>query len=313
MNRPAGVTASSVLLILGGLLCLVMGAVMTVALQVSPPPEVRQPGLPVKYLVFFVVGFFAAVAVWALATAAGLLRMRPWSRISVLLFAGMLVFFQVFGLLLVLFSFFTMQGLQAPAAGTVLAGFVVFYGTQILTGIWWLVYFNRRAVKDTFLAGTPAEEHPRPLSIAVIAWHLVVIGAISLLMVWPTWPAVFLGMWLEGWAAKAVYLLWGAASLYVGVGLLRLKPLALNQALAYVYAATVNAVLYWSMPDLAARTKEMMDRLGGPGARDPGIETFGPFMWPMYAIIFLLTFATPLWYLHTRKGKYLAAATARRR
>jgi hypothetical protein len=307
MLRPAGVTISAVLLFLGAVLCIAIGGLMVVSFQKDPPPELRDAPIPAIYLVVFLGGFFASLAVWATLTAAGLLGMKPWSRVSALIFAGVLVFFQTGGLLLVLFALVTQPGFDARRDSLLVAGFALFYGVQILTGIWWLIYFNRAAVKAAFAFPAPPSGAPCPLSITVIAWHLVGFGAISLLLAWPSWPSPFLGFWLEGWSAKLVYLLWGAAGLYVGAGLLRLQPAALNHSLAYVYAATLNTLV--CLPAVTARTHEILNRPGGSSHAGFTSTASEPLTWLLYAIL-LITCATPLWYLHTRKVEYLAAAAA---
>lgn len=306
MLRPAGVTISAVLLLLGAVLCVAIGGLLVVSFHREPPPELRAAPIPAIYLATILGGFFATLAGWATLTAAGLLRLKPWSRVSTLIFAGVLVFFQTGGLLLVLFALATQPGFDARTDAGLVVGFSLFYGVQILTGIGWLIYFNRTAVKQAFAGPASAAEGSRcPLSITVIAWHLVAFGALSLLMAWPAWPSPFMGFWLEGWSAKLVYVLWGAAGLYAGAGLLRLRPAALNHSLAYVYAASLNTLV--CLPAVTARTHDMLRRSATSAAAGPGTEASVPLTWLLYAVT-LLVCATPLWYLHTRKVQYRAAA-----
>ncbi|GEM_PF-2477825 len=304
MKRPAGVTVSAALLILGAVLCVAIGGVMAVTFHQDPPPELRGTSIPRIYLALLVGGFFLALAVWATLTAAGLLLLKPWSRTSTLIYAGVLVFFQSGGLLLVLFTILAQPGFDARREAGLLAGLVLFYGVQILTGIAWLIYFRRPSVKGAFLASEPAAANPCPLSITVIAWHLVAFGGISVLMAIPSWPNWLLGLELRGWAARILYLFWGVAGLKAGSGLLRRQAAALNQSLAYVYAASLNTLACF--PALLQNTRESFPQAGNPAAFPTGSS---PWIWAAAAVV-LLTCATPLWYLHTRKAPYLAAAGA---
>lgn len=164
-RRPAGVVLSAVILGLAALLQLLMAAVTLfsaiaigrhsditlTAPGVTPPP----PGF-LAAAIALMACFYLVLAVWAIATLAGLLRMKPWARISIMIIGGGLAFV---GLMSALSCFAAPMLLQtAPMPpGTnpaVLHGvFLIVAVFSLLIaalGVAWIIYFALRRTREAF-------------------------------------------------------------------------------------------------------------------------------------------------------------------
>lgn len=311
MKRPVTLAISVVLLALGGLMCLALAALMGWAMFALPENSgVGFERIPAVFK-FLPVATFGAGALWMLATAMGLWKLHRWARISMLVFSAVLVMMQGFG---VLFLFFFMPG-EMPSADPALmagvrAGMAIFYGAQVAVGIWWLVYFNLAHTKQLFATGA-AEANARelPLSIAVIAWHLVAGGAMCVVFAWLVWPAMIFGAVLKGWAAAAAYLVVGTLSLFVGLALLKRHPQAVDWSLYYFGFWTAHAIVIWTAVPQEKLARDMAEflRLTFPETGQSPVP-----MMPAWVNVTLglLMMAIPYWYLLTRRKAYLAACAA---
>src|SRR5437763_87734 len=87
MSRPIGVTASAIVAILGCIVAVVMSVLALGSLFVQSQPQTVNSGPQV------VAGavMFAVLSGFGVWTAIGVLLLRPWARISILIFAGFLV------------------------------------------------------------------------------------------------------------------------------------------------------------------------------------------------------------------------------
>ena len=88
MKKSFGVTASAIVALLGSLLMLGLCVVLCLVLLLSPgrgpmPPET-------KLGMVLGLGIFGFLGAWGTATAIGLLRLRNWGRVSILIFATLL-------------------------------------------------------------------------------------------------------------------------------------------------------------------------------------------------------------------------------
>lgn len=314
IRRPATVVITVVLLILGGALCAGMNALLVFAFTatqgVQAPPG-ADPRL-IRFALFFVVAFFGALALWQWATAAGLWRLKPWGRVSLLIFSGFLVTFQGMGLLMLPFLPFDQA---APAGRSEIAFFLrifllVFYAVPLAVGIWWLIYFNRARGKALFSPdGVPPAESLEPASIRVIGWFLVTSALTMPLLIYWQAPAVLLGMLLTGWAAALVNAFWCAFTLYAGVELLRWKSRGYFATLALLLFGTLNAIVFWSLPGSSERMAEIMRMTNFFGLTPPENQ-FVPSS--AFSITFsLVGLCLPGYFLLTRRKKFLAVEEAR--
>ncbi len=153
MRKPAGVIVAAVILAIIALLGL-FGSIVAIAATmlvhnpiVRNAPEVRAAGAAAMALLLI---FFA----WCAWTTIGLLRMRPWARISTVIVGGIIfVFCAIGGVGLLLARGFApaiplgATGIQAQTLILEVAGF---YFLASLIGLWWLVYFNLASVRAAF-------------------------------------------------------------------------------------------------------------------------------------------------------------------
>jgi hypothetical protein len=279
MNRSVGVTVIAVLALLGSILALLMGTLMAVVMAVAPVPT--QPEFPASPTFFKVILLGASLvyllpAVWGILTSIGLFRLRNWARISIIVFAVVLILMSISPLLgSLMFSFisFPRETLN-PSAMTVVRLSIGAMGLgQLSVGIWWLVFFNRAKVKQQFpsqpsysiqtqpAAFTEIRSIPqRPLSLTIIAWLLAVSCSFIPLSLALRAPAVPFTKVLTGWPAGVVNLLIGLMLLYIGVGLLKLKPAALKVGIGYFLFTTVNSAVFLFAPGGRARLTDLMER-----------------------------------------------------
>lgn len=310
MNRPAGITATAVLLVMGGLACLGMAAVMYVALflagDVSGSPVAQLP-LVFRYSP---IAIFGGIGGWALATAVGVWKLRPWGRTSLIVFSALLVLMQGMGAIMMLFLPFPETDPRVTKLmGIVRVVVVAFYLVQVAVGIGWLIYFNRPATKALFAGSAQPNDKPgRPLSIAVIAWHLVAGGLFCLLTIWLGWPTMLLGVVMKGWAAVAAYMVMGTVSAFLGIALLKLHPRAVDWTMGYICFFVLHSAFFWLTGNTEQTIREMIREL--PLAGLPEGQSL-PMMPPWVSLLLgVLTLGVPLWYLATRRAAYLAASRA---
>jgi hypothetical protein len=103
---------------------------------------------------------FFAVGGWSIMSAIGLLRLKSWARISIMILGGLMAVFGLFGLLAAGFVSFVplpMPPGQAPppaqmkaVVGVVMAVFAL---GQTAIGAWWIIFLSRRTVGEQFRSG----------------------------------------------------------------------------------------------------------------------------------------------------------------
>lgn len=116
---------------------------------------------------------------------------------------------------------------------------------------------------DVALPPTPPIAEPqrtaRPLSISIIAWFLLVscvFVPFTLLLRPPI--ALFLTI-LSGWQAVVFMLISAALNVYVGIALLRMKPLGRLIGIGYFVFALLNVAVFYFAPDRSARFARFLD------------------------------------------------------
>ncbi len=305
MNRPAGVTISAVVLIIGSVLALVVGLLGPFAHLLSPtetsePPSDKAAGIYVAVL-------FCACAIWGLLTAVDLFRMRRWARNSILIIGALLILFCGLSLLLIYQGPRFIPELEA-SPDLVVRVVVAIFSFPIVIGAWWLIYFNRREVKAAFLQGyVPASGPRRPLSIAVIAWHAIGFGVFTAPFVVSDWPAFVFGVVVTGWAARFIFLAFGAVEIAIGRGLLTLKVWSHKTAVWFCIFELVLNTGSAFLPDKTARVEQALQN--HPEYLENPPVPLDVLYWSV-VIFTWVTFGTALWYLYTRKKAYLEAAKA---
>jgi hypothetical protein len=282
VSRLVGVILSAILSLLGSLLVLGMAAAMGFALMFAPVSGTRDVPGPVflKAVLAGMVVFYLLLASWGVLTAIGLFRLRNWARISIIVFSVLLIPIGLCsGLVGLLMPFPPPPNAAASNIFTaVRIGMGVFFLSLAAIGIAWLVYFNRAKVKLQFVSARqlvsagpvnvlpvaqfPAPAPPaapgRPLSITIIAWFLLVSCAFLPLTIILRPPAL-VGAWIvTGSAAVAICCIYGVLNLYIGIGLLRLRPAARIMAIAVFSIGILNTLTFVLAPGLRARVDTLL-------------------------------------------------------
>ena len=282
MKRTFGIIFSGVLLLLGALFQLLLAFGMAFAgiflhKQIASgrlPNAPASPPMPgwMPIFIYAICAVFIALAVWEILTAIGLFRVRRWARYSVLIIGGILAVFSLISLLLTLALLLAplpaAAGVDASQAHNVHAMTRVVFGVIALfhvircaIGVFWLVYFNKKRVRDIF-AGLPgqAPESPRPLLISILS-VLILIGAVScLLLVFTPFPGAFFGMILNGWWKVALCLVYAALAASAGIGLWRLLEWARLLTMALQVIGMVHYVVFLARPSQYLRYSEEIYR-----------------------------------------------------
>jgi hypothetical protein len=155
-NRSAGITVIAILQLIGSALLLVLAALMAFAMIVATPPA-NDPRLPPMFFTVMRVVvplFYAIPAVWGILTAVGLLQLKNWARISTIVISVLLIVFGAFGVLTSMVFFLKPplgNGVDPKMFSIIGAATALCALAQIGVGIWWMVFFNRAAVKAQFL------------------------------------------------------------------------------------------------------------------------------------------------------------------
>jgi len=249
-RASASVLAAAIVATLAAVLSLLGLSLALFAMIVSPlqggtveiPPAVRTAML-VAYVIMM------AVSVFGVFTGIGLIRLRNWARISVLIWGGLCVFFggigMPFAFLLPKFTPPTAPELPPGAERMIQLTLLFVYGLPLVVGVWWLILFNRASVKAEF-AGARAEaggilaQKPRcPLPVTVLAWlYLTSILNLIFLPLMPVRVPVFVFGLAAPPSTGMLFLLVTAFGLFAGgIGILKLKP--------WGYSLIIGLQMFW--------------------------------------------------------------------
>jgi len=334
MSRSTGITVSGIVILTGSAFTLFMGAMMVLAsvilMKSSSAANVRAISgvvMVVEAVMFF--GFGG----WGVASGIGLLKRKQWARISTLVYAGILVFFSLPPA--IIFAVFPMPHPNDPNLPSYFmtamrVGMVLFYVALAALGGFWLYFFNRQHVKEQFrgippgvesaaqdsLPGTPVPARsPRPLSITIIGWFLLVSAALGPLYL-PFYdrffpgvqlPLCFLGFFFFGRSAKLIFIAWAAAQMAAAVGLLKLKNWGLFGTIGLQCLAVLNVVLLAGIPANRAKFQQLMETMvASMNTRMAQPVPYTIPMWTGIAGSLPLVFVV-LWFLITRRRAFGSA------
>jgi hypothetical protein len=342
MKRSVGVTAIAVLSLIGSVCVLLMGILMFVVLVFVPPPNSRDfaasPAVG-KWILAFAALIYILPAIWGIITSVGLFRLANWARISIIVFSVLMITMSAFAGLGTLLIPIPQTGGADPS---VMVGIRIvmsaIWVTLLGIGVWWLLFFNRSKVKVQFSASAPSFPETvdgqmpfglqpaivqtpaqlRPLSFTIIAWFALVgsLFMLPFLLLHPV--AILLTRIVTGWPATLFYTAFLGISLYIGIGLLRFKPLAREIAIGYYLFALLNSAIFYLAPGARERVRSLINIQNSmfPWMRltrvNPGF-TFDPTpMILLGGLAGLLLVLVPLYFLITRKQAFeIAAARAK--
>ncbi|HKM82247.1 MAG TPA: hypothetical protein VJY15_14955 [Candidatus Acidoferrum sp.] len=208
--------------------------------------------------------FLFLLAIFGIFVGVGILRRRNWARISILIWGGLMTFVSAITIAVTLLVLTKLPPTlpNAPETASVLAVMkwvlVLFYGIPFGVGIWWLILFTRQTVVDDFnplfarlhpgktldASGFPQEPPPPPsyvpggpacpLPLLIIAGLDIFSGVSMLTFLFIPYsfisaiPFFVFGHAFHGGLALVFLVLFGVVYAVCGVGIIKLKPWALD-------------------------------------------------------------------------------------
>jgi hypothetical protein len=301
MKRSAGVTAAAVVMLICSSLFLILAGIAVSSVFMGPPihrvtPRQELPAILVGMSVYFVCGILGIMS------ARGLLKLREWARVVTLVFSGAAIAFSIFMIAVWLF-------VPIPAGPNVAPEFL--HGLRmILAGIfalplgialWWIIYFNRASTRAQFLTepASPLEPNPRPISITIIGWYMVVSAVISLPFIARYGIAVIF-VWLVRPPMAFAWIIFLATwCMSAGIGLLKLRRWGFLAAITYQVWGIVQGICIALRPDIFQKAMELT--LEAKRRSIAALPASFPRLIAAFAIISL---GIILWFLVTRRDAF---------
>src|SRR6266403_680266 len=323
--KPSGpsssVVAAGVVGILVSLVTILISVAGIAGMSLMPQAG-ASPQIPpfVRSTVVATMVFFAGLAIFGIFTSVGVLHLKNWARVSMLIWGAVMAAFS--GLALPFAAFMPMP--EAPAQSPVALPFVrtlllIVYGIPFLIGVWWLLLFNQRAIKEQFLAPAlgdgqlAAPASPRcPLPLAILAGFSILSAGFSLLLPFTNFPVnvILFGHRFHGAIGVALFYLSAGLLLVGAIGMLRLKqwsyPLMLGQYFFWMASGTITLV----SPSYDRNIHEIisqMDLPEGPMGQAAFAQT------RVFGVLSLIPGVLLIWlllYCHTRFVEACAAKEA---
>ncbi len=350
MARSGGVTFSAVLVFIGSACTILMGTLAALGSLLASrvtPEAANMPNFTsfMKYFAIVEAIFFLGFGGWGIASGVGLINTKEWARISMLVFGAILLVTALPAALVM--AVMPLSGANNPnlPANFMLVmrlGIGSFYGLVGALGIFWLYFFNKKTVKAQFrpalqatspvygtvpagvagvapvgdVVGVTERESSRPLSISIIAWFLLIGGAVCILCLpfaanfFPdhTIPFCFMGFFLAGRIALVVFFIWMAVQMGAAVGLLKLKEWGRVLAISLQVLGILNSLLTFGVPANRARFQQIMESMTSsmtaPMSQPP------PFVLPAwYGVVGIFPILLILWFLVARKDAFVAISS----
>jgi len=251
----ASVVASGIIAIIGSCLAILgcLLGILGLSLISSTSPAASLPA-SVKGLSLAGMCVLLGIAIFGIFAGAGILRLKNWARVSVLIWAAITVLISSVALLFTLvLPLPETPGAPAGFATGAKAFVAFFYTIPLVIGIWWLILFNRRAIRAQFTgAGMLAEQaaspaKPRcPLPVAVVAGFFLFsfVCCFAFALFGLPLPVVLFGRLLHGSLGSGIFSLTAVLILASAIGLLKLKrwsyPLLMALQLFWLISGTVT-------------------------------------------------------------------------
>jgi hypothetical protein len=310
-SLPA-VTAAGVVAIILSALGVLLGLLIEVSMLVAPGLQTAEatPGLPAStraaVQIIWLLGL--GVAVFGFFVGIGVLRRRNWARITMLIWGGIMAVLSAISIPFIFLVFNTLpsalrNGAEAgPFMGFLKAFMVLFYGIPLGIGIWWLVLLTRPRVAATFIAPASLASYPSamdvtgfplpepavapsisskaicPLPLMIFAGFLV-FSSVCMVLVVPfpmagSMPFFLFGHFFSGLSAKAIFGIMGLLFGVGAVGILKLKPWALDTVLFLQLALLANGLLSLMNPRFLAAMQEAIQHADAANPAFPGGNPF---------------------------------------
>jgi hypothetical protein len=244
--------------------------------------------------------FLLALNVFAIFVGANIFRRRNWARIAILIWSGLMTFFSAIAILVTLLVMGQVAK-TIPNAGdpAETAHFLVlftrmtalFYAIPLGVGIWWLILFTRKAVVEEFnplsarlypgktldASGFPQEPPAAPayvpggpacpLPLIIIAGLDIFGGVSSLTMLMIPYslirsiPIFLFGHVFYGGVSVAFLALLGIVYLVCGIGIIKLKPWALDPLIWCKAVFTLSGIVSIMNPHFTPMMREAIARM----------------------------------------------------
>jgi hypothetical protein len=328
MKRPIGLILSAIGLSLAAFFLLLLTVLMAFAgIHARNQPSIfAAPSAShfLTYLMLAVSVFYALLTIWAILTVIGILRLRLWARYSILIIGSGL---SVLGLLAALFTLMgrtmfsaqpTRPLLDPQIMSAVFLSLTVFYLFIAAIGIWWLVYFNLRPVRDLFAnpftnpsllsQSTGTSPFSRtPTAIKIIAGFLLLGAVCCLLCIFLPFPAFFFGFILPPTAAHILYICFAIISAFAGYGLLHLKESARLLTIGFLIVGSCNLVLVtlpWYQARFSQYTTQLTSYVPTAPGQTPVSPTYNAAIYLVCAIFGVVVYGVLLWLLHRHRAAF---------
>jgi hypothetical protein len=329
MKRPIGLILSAIVLgVAAFFLTLTTGLMVLAGVSADRHHQLIAPTPAITphffiYLMLAVAVFYAALATWATLTVIGILRLRSWARYSILIIGGGLAVLGLFTAMGTLVSRTMLPTLSAqqPNADPRIFSAVFFVMTSFYllitaVGVWWLIYFNLRPVRELFSNARfeiPSSTQifvspdPVPTPIKIIAGFLF-LGAVGcLLCLFLPFPAFLFGFILPIAVTHILYLAFAVLAAFAGYGLLRLKESARLLTMAFIVLGIFNLAMVAlpryqsSWQAYSAQIVHSMPVI--PGQTQPP-ATYSTTLLGFSAFVGLIVYGFALWLLHRHRAAF---------
>ena len=299
-SHPA-VTAAGVVAIVFGAFGVLMAIFVELSMLAVSHISSESKGVPFpeafRAMTSMIWLFLLALNIFGIFVGANILRRRNWARICILIWGGLMTFISastiVVTLLVLTYMPPTMPnaGEVAPVLAVMKWVMALLYAIPLGVGIWWLVLFTRKAVVEEFnplsarlhpgktldASGFPQEPPAAPsyvpggpacpLPLLIIA-GLDIFGGGSTLMIlvipysWISSVPLFLfGHAFYGGAILVFLSLLGIVYLVCGIGIIRLKPWALDPLIWCKALFFLSGIVTLLNPNFFSMMKEAIAKM----------------------------------------------------
>ena len=301
MKRSGGVTASAIATFGGSLIFLLLAGSLFAGRSFAKWPPEMASFMRASYLIGGII--LLALFAGGIATGIGLLRLRLWARLSILVFSGALVLIFGFSAVTIVSTPFPQTGAQPAVAAGMKAGITAFYGIFALLGAGWLYFFNRKSVNQQF-----ASSGSGALSVKVIAGFFLLLAVSILVLAFLPLPANFLGIVVIGMLGHLLNAAYGVVALAIAIGLLKRKPWARKAAIGFCVFYGISTLLFVALPGYSQRVNASLALLP-PAVRVTQSTHRSPQMISVLVMAALI-YAIPIWFLVRRRAVFTGALPA---
>ncbi len=299
-SRPA-VTAAGIVAIVFGVFGVLAAILVEVSMVFVSRIHSERMGAPmpeaVRAMASMVWLFILALNIFGIFVGAYIIRRRNWARIAILIWGGLMTFFSATTIVTTLLVLSNMPatlpnaGNIAPVMAVMKWVIALFYAIPCGVGIWWLVLFTRKAVVEEFnplatrlhpgktldASGFPQEPPAAPsyvpggpscpLPLIIIAGLDIFSGASTLgVLIIPysllsSIPLFLFGHVFYGGASLVFLALMGIVYLVCGIGIIRLKPWALDPLIGFQGLFFLSGIVTIFNPNFMPMMREAVEKM----------------------------------------------------